>query len=106
MTVTGEQTGNTVTDDEITDLLFVREEPIAADLAMVFGAANEIDLARRTHRGVQLYHDRFVSKLVVTGAGHPKAKRMADALAESRTVRVAETFGSQGRVGRLQSCLC
>jgi hypothetical protein len=32
-----------MTDDQITELLFVREEPVRADLAMVFGAANQAD---------------------------------------------------------------
>ena len=36
-----------MTDDQITELLFVREEPVRADLAMVFGAASEADLARQ-----------------------------------------------------------
>ena len=72
-----------MTDDEITALLFVREEPTRADLAMVFGASNEEDLARRTRRGVRLYREGFVPRLLVTGGGvlartRPEAARMAD----------------------------
>src|ERR671916_40102 len=54
--------GDPLTDDEITELLFVREEPVGADLAMVFGAANEEDLARRTHQGVRLYREGYVPR--------------------------------------------
>jgi hypothetical protein len=41
-----------VTDEEITALLFVRETPVRADLAMVFGAATEEDLIRRMMHGI------------------------------------------------------
>lgn len=72
-----------MTDDEITDLLFVRQEPVRADLAMVFGAANEQDLARRTRHGVRLYREGYAPRLLVTGGGvlavaRPEAARMAD----------------------------
>lgn len=70
-------------DDEISELLFVRDEPIRADLAMIFGAANEEDLARRTRQGVRLYREGYVPRLLVTGGGvlaltRPEAARMAD----------------------------
>ena len=58
-----------MTDDQISELLFVREEPVRGDLAMVFGAANELDMIRRTRRGVQLYQQGYVSRLLVTGGG-------------------------------------
>lgn len=72
-----------MTDDQITELLFVREEPVRADLAMVFGAANEADLARRTRQGVRLYREGYVPRLLVTGGGvlaltRPEAARTAD----------------------------
>ena len=72
-----------MTNDQITELLFIREQPIHADLAMVFGAANEVDLARRTRRGVELYRAGYVPRLLVTGGGvlarvRPEAKRMAE----------------------------
>jgi hypothetical protein len=44
-----------MTDEEITKLLFCCDEPYPADVAMVFGAAKELDLGRRTIRGVELY---------------------------------------------------
>jgi vancomycin permeability regulator SanA len=72
-----------MTDEEITGLLFCSDEPCTADVALVFAAANELDLARRTARGVELYRSRFVPKLLVTGGGvlartHPEARRMAE----------------------------
>jgi hypothetical protein len=72
-----------MTDDQITGLLFVREEPVRADLAMVFDAANEEDLARRSRRGVELYRRGYAPRLLVTGGGvlaltRPEAARMAD----------------------------
>jgi uncharacterized SAM-binding protein YcdF (DUF218 family) len=72
-----------MTDDEIAELVFVREDPVAADLAMVFAAANEKDLARRTRRGVSLYRDGFVPRLLLAGGGVlaracPEAKRMVE----------------------------
>lgn len=72
-----------MTDDEVTELLFVREEPVQADLAMIFGAANEADLARRTRQGVRLYEEDYVPRLLLTGGGvlalaRPEAARMAD----------------------------
>jgi len=72
-----------MTDEETTKLLFCCDEPCPADVAMVFGAANELDLGRRTIRGVELYRSGFVPKLLVTGGGvlartRPEAKRMAE----------------------------
>jgi uncharacterized SAM-binding protein YcdF (DUF218 family) len=72
-----------MTDEEITQLLFVSADPVPADLAMVFGAANQVDLARRTARGVELYRTGHVPRLLVTGGGvlahrEPGAKRMRE----------------------------
>jgi vancomycin permeability regulator SanA len=77
-----------VTDEEISVLLFVREVPIRADLAMVFAAATEEDLIRRTRQGIRLYQDGYVPKLLVTGGGtlaltHPEAVRMGDLARQS-----------------------
>ncbi|MFN0021473.1 MAG: YdcF family protein [Pirellulaceae bacterium] len=71
-----------MTDDEIASLVFCKDVPIPADLAMVFGAANEHDLIRRTKRGAELYHSGLVPRLLVTGGGvlaqtDSEAKRMA-----------------------------
>lgn len=94
-----------MTDAEITELLFVREEPISANLAIVFAASSEIDLERRVRRGVELWRAGFVPKLLMTGGGvlattKPESKRMveiarelgvpaADLLVENRS---ANTF--------------
>ena len=72
-----------MTDEQITELLFLREDPVSAELAMVFAAANEEDLERRTRRGVELYREGFVPRLLVTGGGVlarkcPEAKQMAE----------------------------
>ena len=69
-------------DHEITRTLFVRESPVPADLAMVFAAADEEGMTRRTKRGVDLYQQGHVPRLLVTGGGvlahkDPKATRMA-----------------------------
>jgi uncharacterized Zn finger protein len=45
---------------------------------MLFAAANEVDMERRTRRGVELYKAGCVTKLLVTGGGvlartHPEA---------------------------------
>jgi uncharacterized SAM-binding protein YcdF (DUF218 family) len=72
-----------MTDREISELLFVRQEPVPADLAMVFGAADEEDLAGRTRHGARLYREGRVPRLLVTGGGtlaraRPEAARMRD----------------------------
>jgi vancomycin permeability regulator SanA len=71
-----------MSDDEIADLVFLCEDPVPADLVMVFAAANERDMERRTRRGVDLYRAGYVPKLLVTGGGVlaracPEARRMA-----------------------------
>lgn len=85
-----------MTDAEITALLFLRHEPVPAELALVFGAANEADLARRTSRGVELYRAGLAPRLLLTGGGvlareFPEAKRMA-ALARERAVPECDLF--------------
>jgi hypothetical protein len=69
-------------DDDVARTVFVREEPIPADLAMVFADADEVGMVRRTTRGVELYRQGQVPRLLVTGGGvlarkDPEAKRMA-----------------------------
>ena len=56
-----------MTDDEITELLFVRQEPVPAELAMVFAADNEDDMARRTRRGVELYQAGYAPRMDTDG---------------------------------------
>lgn len=79
-----------MTDAEITALVFLRHNPVPAELAIVFGAANEADLVRRTSRGVELYRAGLVPKLLLTGGGvlareSPEAQQMG-ALAQSAGV--------------------
>ena len=74
--------GSQMTDDKITELVFMCEDPVHADLAIVFGTANELDMKRRTQQGVDLYRAGYVARLLVTGGGvlaHtcPEARRMA-----------------------------
>ena len=58
-----------LTDEEITSLLFLREDPTAADLAMVFAAACEEQMRQRTLRGVELWQQGYVPRVLVTGGG-------------------------------------
>ena len=71
-----------MTDDEICEFIFMCEDPVPADLLMVFAAANEVDMERRTQRGVDLYRAGFASRILVTGGGVlarrcPQARRLA-----------------------------
>jgi len=71
-----------MTDHEISEFVFMCEDPVPADLLMVFAAANEVDLERRTQRGVDLYRAGYASRILVTGGGVlarkcPEARRMA-----------------------------
>ena len=72
-----------MTDDEITEQLFVCENPVPADIAIMFGADNERDMERRARRGVELYRAGLVPRLLVTGGGAlartcPESTRMAE----------------------------
>jgi hypothetical protein len=78
-----------LTDEEITSLLFLREDPTAADLAMVFAAACEEQMRQRTLRGVELWQQGYVPRVLVTGGGvlarkNPEAQRMAQIAREAR----------------------
>ena len=117
-----------MTDAEIRELLFLRDQPVPAELAIVFGAANELDLARRTGRGVELYRNGFVPRLLLSGGGvlaakSPEAKRMADLareagvperdlLVEDRSANTFENFAfsvrlleERGLLGQLETVL-
>ena len=77
-----------LTDEQISELLFVSEEPAAADLAMVFAAACEQQMQQRTLRGVELWRQGYVPRVLVTGGGvlarrNPEAKRMAQIAREA-----------------------
>jgi vancomycin permeability regulator SanA len=72
-----------MTDDDITEFVFMREDPVPADLLMVFAAANEVDMERRMQRGVDLYRAGYASRILATGGGVlartcPEARRMAE----------------------------
>ena len=72
-----------MTEREIEQLVFVREDPVAADLAIVFGAACEQEMRSRTLRGVELRQQGHATRLLVTGGGvlaqtRPEAQRMAE----------------------------
>jgi hypothetical protein len=118
----------TMTDEQITERLFVCEAPASAELAMVFAAATEEDLRRRTRRGVELYREGSVPRLLLTGGGvlarkSPEAKQMAeiarglgvpesDLLVESRSSNTFENvrfsralLEAQGLLGRLTTVL-
>jgi hypothetical protein len=76
-----------MTEREIEQLVFVREEPVAADLAIVFGAACEQEMRCRTLRGVALRQQGHTTRLLVTGGGvlaqmRPEAQRMAEVARE------------------------
>ena len=73
--------------------LFVCDDPVRADLALVFGHSDPAVAARRARRAVSLYHQGFVARLLFSGGGHatpdgtPEARHMAD---EARALGVPE----------------
>ena len=84
-----------MTDVEITDLLFACHDPTPVDLAMVFAAANEVDMERRTRRGVELYKAGCVTKLLVTGGDVlARTRPEADLLVACSDESVDFSFGS------------
>jgi uncharacterized SAM-binding protein YcdF (DUF218 family) len=76
-------------DDELTALLFVEDEPAAADLALVFGSADEDELTRRATRGAELFLAGFVPRLLLSG-GDPAGRGLTEA---ARMAAVAEGLG-------------
>ena len=96
-----------LSDAAVDELLFVRDEPRPADLAMVFGAATPIDMDRRVRHAAGFYWRGQVPKLLLTGGGtlartQPEALAMReialnlgipedDLLTESRS---GHTFGN------------
>jgi uncharacterized SAM-binding protein YcdF (DUF218 family) len=55
--------------EEVTRLLFLADDPEPADLAVVFGSADDDELTRRVSRGVELYREGVVPRLLLTGGG-------------------------------------
>ena len=56
-------------DEEISNKLFVEDEPTKADLIIVFGNREQPISRKRARRAVQLYRDGYAPKIVVSG-GH------------------------------------
>jgi uncharacterized SAM-binding protein YcdF (DUF218 family) len=79
----------TPSDDELTRLLFLEDQPAAADLALVFGSADEDELTRRATRGAELFLPGFVPRLLLSG-GDPGGRGVTEA---ARMATVAEGQG-------------
>ena len=64
--------------DHVSDLLFIREEPVVADIAIVFGAADKKTMLQRVRRACELYNSNFISMMLLSGGGNheTEAKQM------------------------------
>ncbi len=72
-----------MTDDEITQLLFVRHEPAPADVALVFGYSDPEGAAIRARHAAQLYRAGHVPWLLFSGGcTHPGEPSEAESMAE------------------------
>jgi uncharacterized SAM-binding protein YcdF (DUF218 family) len=80
----------TPSDDDLTRLLFLEDEPAAADLAIVFGSADEDELTWRATRGAELFLAGFVPRLLLSG-GDPGGCGVTEA---ARMATVAESQGA------------
>jgi uncharacterized SAM-binding protein YcdF (DUF218 family) len=84
-----------VTDQEITDLLFVDDGPERADLALVFGYADPVGARLRARHAARLYREGYVPKLLLSGGksgrGDPRseAELMLRVVADSGVPREA-----------------
>lgn len=56
-----------MTDETITRLLFLRHDPVKADLAIVFGHNDIAVAARRARQGAEFYCQRLVPRLLLSG---------------------------------------
>lgn len=76
-----------MTETGIRDLLFVRDAPERADLALVFGHSDPARAARRARHAARLYRDGFVPRLILSGGPLPghgsEAEVMATVVAEN-----------------------
>ncbi len=68
-----------MTEEEITRFLFVRENPVPADLVMVFACIDEEPMLRRVVRGVELYREGYAPRLLLTGGGSTKESGILEA---------------------------
>ena len=77
--------------EELARLLFVRDEPERADLALVFGHHDPDTSARRVRHAARLYTERFVPRPLVTGGvtapGGPAEAELMAAVAVEAGVR-------------------
>jgi uncharacterized SAM-binding protein YcdF (DUF218 family) len=78
-----------MTDEEVSKLVFLREQPVAADLAIIFADATEAGMLQRVRRGVEVYQSGLVPKLMVTG-GRVLARNLPEA---KRMVQIAKELG-------------
>ena len=74
-------------EDAFLDWLFVREQPVPAPLALVFGAMGDEELRRRVEHAVRLQRAGLAQRLLLTGGGAPgtprtEAARMAEIVRE------------------------
>ncbi len=76
-------------DRELASVLFAADDPANADVAIVFGAADDDELRLRTEHAVDLYHVGYVPRLLFTGRG----KRRVQATESSRMQRIALESG-------------
>jgi uncharacterized SAM-binding protein YcdF (DUF218 family) len=58
-----------MTDDQITDLLFVDDGPAPADLALVFGYVDPGGARQRARHAAALFHAGLVPRLLLSGGG-------------------------------------
>ena len=58
-----------MTDQDITDLLFVDDGPERADLALVFGYSEPAGSLQRARHAASLYREGYVPKILVSGGG-------------------------------------
>src|SRR4051812_30375060 len=82
-----------MTAAEVTRLLFVRDEPEAADLALVFGHGDRAVAAARVRHAAALYAAGFVPKFLLCG-GTTSDPSKTEA---GRMARVARSLGVPGR---------
>jgi uncharacterized SAM-binding protein YcdF (DUF218 family) len=98
-------------DEEVTRQLFLAEEPETADLAIVFGSADDDEAFRRVRRAAELYHAGLVPRLLLTGGdparrGQSEAERMAEVAAAAGVPVAALALETQSRTTWENALLC
>jgi uncharacterized SAM-binding protein YcdF (DUF218 family) len=74
---------------DLASVLFAANEPVSAELAIVFGAADNNELQLRTEHAIDLYHVGYIPRLLLTGRG----KQRVNATEASRMERLALDCG-------------